>query len=43
MFKINLKNLLNTLKKPGKYNLMTISDEVKKDAKKALDRMLTLV
>ena len=42
MFKINLKNLLNTLKKPGEYNLVTISAQVKKDAKKALDRMLTL-
>ncbi|MBW1615372.1 MAG: quinolinate synthase NadA [Deltaproteobacteria bacterium] len=42
MFKINLKNLLKTLKKPGAYNLITIPDEIKKDAKKALDRMLTL-
>ncbi|MBW1649904.1 MAG: quinolinate synthase NadA [Deltaproteobacteria bacterium] len=42
MFKINLKNLIKTLKKPGEYNLVTIPDEVKKDAKKALDRMLTL-
>jgi len=43
MFKINLENLLKTLKKLGEYNLVTVPEDIKKDAKKALDRMLKLV
>ena len=42
MFKINLANLLWTLENAGKVNIIKIPDQIKKGAKKALDRMLTL-
>ena len=42
MFKINLENLLYTLENIGKVNIIDVEDRIKKDAKLALDRMLTL-
>ena len=42
MFKINLKNLLYTLNNIGKVNIINVKNTIKKDAKLALDRMLTL-
>ena len=42
MFKINLKNLLWTLENIGSVNVITVPEEIKADAKAALDRMLAL-
>ena len=42
MFKINLENLLYTLENIGKVNIIEVDNRIKKDAKLALDRMLTL-
>lgn len=42
MFKINLENLLYTLINIGIVNIVDIENSIKKDAKLALDRMLTL-
>jgi len=42
MFKINLKNLLQTLENIGQINIISVDDEIKKDACKALYRMLDL-
>jgi quinolinate synthase len=42
MFKINLENLLWTLKNLGKVNVVEVSESVKQKARVALDRMLAL-
>ena len=42
MFKINLGNLLLTLENMGKINVIKVPEDIKSDARKALDRMLTL-
>ena len=42
MFKINLKKLLWSLENIGKVNVVTVPEEIKKDARLALDRMLAL-
>jgi quinolinate synthase len=42
MFKINLKNLLWTLENIGQVNVIAVPEEVKTEARKALDRMLNL-
>lgn len=42
MFKINLGNLLWTLNNIGQVNVVTIPEQVKAEAKLALDRMLSL-
>jgi quinolinate synthase len=42
MFKINLENLLWTLENLGKVNIVEVPEDIKEDAKKALNRMLTL-
>jgi quinolinate synthase len=42
MFKINLKNLLWSLENIGKVNVITIPEEIKSEARMALDRMLAL-
>ena len=42
MFKINLENLLWTMENIGRVNVVRVPDHVKKDARKALDRMLDL-
>jgi quinolinate synthase len=42
MFKINPKNLLWTLQNVGQTNVIHVPDEIKKDARLALDRMLAL-
>ena len=42
MFKIDLKKLLWTLENIGKVNVVTVSDTIKEDARKALKRMLDL-
>jgi len=42
MFKINLENLLDTLENIGKINIVTVDEEVKKDAEIALENMLAL-
>ena len=42
MFKINLENLLETLENIGRINVVTVPEEIKTDARSALDRMLTL-
>ena len=42
MFKINLKNLLWTLENVGKVNVITVREDIKEDARAALDRMLDL-
>ncbi|MCF8068885.1 MAG: quinolinate synthase NadA [Desulfobacterales bacterium] len=43
MYKISPEKLLHTLENIGKENIIKVSDKVKNDAKKALDRMLELV
>jgi quinolinate synthase len=43
MFKINPKNLLWALENIGRANLVTVPEEIKTDARTALDRMLRLV
>jgi quinolinate synthase len=42
MFKINLENLLYTIENIGEVNIINVESKIKKDAKLALDRMLTL-
>jgi len=42
MYKINPMNLLWTLENIGKGNVVTVPDEIKRDSKIALDRMLSL-
>ena len=42
MFKINLKNLLWTLENIGKVNVIKVPEDIKVDARVALDRMLYL-
>jgi len=42
MFKINLMNLLNTLENIGQVNVINVPEEIKNDARIALDRMLAL-
>ena len=42
MFKINPGNLLHTLEHIGEYNLVTVPDAIRDDARLALDRMLAL-
>ncbi len=42
MYKINLENLCTTLEHIGKHNVVTVPDEIKADARLALDRMLRL-
>jgi quinolinate synthase len=42
MNKINLKNLLDTLKHIGSKNLVTVPENIKMDARLALNRMLSL-
>lgn len=42
MFKINLKNLLWTLENIGQVNVITVPEDIKADARLALDRMLAL-
>jgi hypothetical protein len=42
MFKIDLKNLLSTLENIGQVNVVSVPEEIKADARMALDRMLTL-
>lgn len=42
MFKINLDNLLDTLENIGKTNIVTVDEEIKKDAIVALENMLAL-
>ncbi len=42
MYKINLENLLYTLENIGKYNIVDVDNVIKQDARKALDRMLSL-
>ncbi len=42
MFKINLKNLLWALQNIGQANIITIPQDIKTDARMALNRMLTL-
>ncbi len=42
MFKINPENLLRTLENIGKFNQITVPEDLKKDARLALDRMLAL-
>lgn len=42
MFRINLKNLLWTLEHIGEVNVVRVPEEIKKEAKTALDRMLAL-
>jgi len=43
MYKINLENLCRTLEGIGEVNRVTVSETVKKDSRRALDRMLALV
>jgi quinolinate synthase len=42
MFKISPENLLDALIHAGEKNVVTVPDEIKNDARLALDRMLTL-
>ncbi len=42
MYKINLENLLKTIENIGVMNVITIPDDIKKDAKTALEKMLLL-
>ena len=42
MFKINIRNLLWTLENIGRVNVVRVPEEIKTDARKALDRMLSL-
>ena len=42
MFKISPKNLLWALENIGKVNVITVPEEIRKDARLALDRMLAL-
>ncbi len=42
MFKINLANLLDTLENLGEKNVVRVAEDIKAEAKVALDRMLAL-
>lgn len=42
MYKINVDNLLNTVQNIGGLNRISVADELKQDARLALDRMLAL-
>jgi quinolinate synthase len=42
MYKINLKNLLTSLEQIGRYNVVSVPEDIKADARTALDRMLAL-
>ncbi|MDY6904913.1 MAG: quinolinate synthase NadA [Thermodesulfobacteriota bacterium] len=42
MARINLDNLLTVLENPGRLNVVTVDDTVKKEARGALDNMLSL-
>lgn len=42
MYKINPENLLGALVHIGEKNVVTVADDIKRDARLALDRMLTL-
>jgi len=42
MFRVNLENLLETLENIGQVNVITVPEAIKKDARLALERMLTL-
>jgi len=42
MFKINLQNLLYALEHIGQHNVITVTEDIKEDARLALDRMLSL-
>jgi len=42
MYKINLENLCRTMEGIGEVNRVTVSETVKKDSRRALDRMLAL-
>jgi quinolinate synthase len=42
MYKINLKNLLSTLEKIGQVNVISVPEDIKEDARTALDHMLDL-
>jgi quinolinate synthase len=42
MFKINLENLLEVLQQIGQLNIISVPEELKSDARAALDRMLEL-
>lgn len=42
MSKINLENLLYTLENIGEVNIVTVTDDVKRDARIALERMMAL-
>ncbi len=42
MFKINLQNLLQALENIGEYNVISVPEDIKADARLALDRMLSL-
>jgi quinolinate synthase len=42
MFKINMQNLLHTLENIGEYNVITVPEDIIADARKALNRMLSL-
>jgi quinolinate synthase len=42
MFKINLRNLLQTLENLGEMNVVRVSEEIREGAKLALNRMLAL-
>jgi quinolinate synthase len=42
MYKINPENLLDSLVHIGEKNVVTVPEDIKRDAKLALDRMLTL-
>jgi quinolinate synthase len=42
MFRIDLKKLLSTLAHLGRIHVVTVDDEIKRDARKALQRMLDL-
>jgi quinolinate synthase len=42
MYKINLEKLLKTMESIGTLNVITIPDDIKQDAKTALEKMLSL-
>ncbi len=42
MFRINLENLLGTLKDPGGVNVVTVDEAIRAEARLALERMLAL-
>jgi len=42
MYKINLRNLLWTLDNRGKINVVTVPEQIKAEARVALERMLEI-